>query len=105
MQMGRHAAKSILADFSKRPRTKFHYRDKGQLAVIGRGQAVADFGRFHLSGFFAWFTWIFIHIFYLIGFPNRILVLVQWAWSYLTFERGARLITSDWQPGSPAEHS
>ena len=105
MQMGRHAAKSILADLSKRPRIKFHYRDKGQLAVIGRGQAVADFGRFHLSGFFAWFTWIFIHIFYLIGFPNRILVLVQWAWSYLTFERGARLITSDWQPGSPAEHS
>ena len=105
MQMGRHAAKSILADLSKRPRIKFHYRDKGQLAVIGRGQAVADFGRFHLSGFFAWFTWIFIHIFYLIGFPNRILVLFQWAWSYLTFERGARLITSDWQPGSPAEHS
>jgi NADH dehydrogenase len=105
MQMGRHAAKSILADLSKRPRIKFHYRDKGQLAVIGRGQAVADFGRFHLSGFLAWFTWIFIHIFYLIGFPNRILVLVQWAWSYLTFERGARLITSDWQPGSPAEHS
>jgi NADH dehydrogenase len=105
IQMGRHAAKSILADLANRPRSKFHYRDKGQLAVIGRGQAVADFGRFHLSGFFAWFTWIFIHIFYLIGFPNRILVLFQWAWSYLTFERGARLITSDWQPGSPAEHS
>jgi NADH dehydrogenase len=105
MQMGRHAAKSILGDLANRPRSKFHYRDKGQLAVIGRGQAVADFGRFHLSGFLAWFTWIFIHIFYLIGFPNRILVLVQWAWSYLTFERGARLITSDWQPGSPAEHS
>ena len=106
MQMGRHAAKSILADLAGRPRAKFHYRDQGQLAVIGRGQAVADFGRFHLSGFLAWFTWIFIHIFYLIGFPNRVLVFVQWAWSYISFERGARLITRDWQPGAPpADHS
>ena len=71
----------------------FHYWDKGSLATIGRAAAVADLGRFHISGFAAWFSWLAIHIFFLIGFRNRVLVILQWAWAYLTYQRGARLIT------------
>ena len=74
------------------------YVDKGQLAVIGRGDAVADIGPFRLAGFPAWFVWIFIHIAYLIGFGNRLIVLIRWGISYVTFERGARLITKAWRP-------
>jgi NADH:ubiquinone reductase (H+-translocating) len=74
-------------------RKPFHYWDKGNLATIGRAAAVAEFGKIHISGFLAWLSWLFIHIFFLIGFQNRILVLIQWAWSYFTYERGARLIT------------
>ena len=76
----------------------FSYWDKGQLAVIGRGRAVADLGRFKFGGFFAWLVWIFVHIFFLIGFRNRLLVLFEWAWAYFTYERGARLITGAWVP-------
>jgi NADH dehydrogenase len=93
--MGRHAAKTISRDLRGHARRPFRYRDKGQLAVIGRGRAVADIGRLHFSGFVAWLTWIFVHIFFLIGFRNRIIVLMEWAWSYLTFQRGARLITGE----------
>jgi NADH dehydrogenase len=75
------------------PRVAFHYRDKGSLATIGRAAAVAQFGKIHISGFVAWLAWLFVHILFLIGFRNRLLVLVQWAWSYFTYERGARLIT------------
>jgi NADH:ubiquinone reductase (H+-translocating) len=72
----------------------FRYRDKGSLATIGRAAAVADFGRrAHVSGFPAWFAWLAIHIFFLIGFRNRVLVILQWAWAYVTYQRGARLIT------------
>ena len=74
-------------------RTPFHYWDKGSLATIGRAAAIAEFGKIHISGFLAWLSWLFIHIFFLIGYRNRILVLIQWAWSYLTYERSARLIT------------
>lgn len=74
-------------------RPRFHYWDKGSLATIGRAAAVADFGKFHISGFIAWLSWLFVHIFFLIGFQNRLLVFIQWAWSYFTYERGARLIT------------
>ena len=74
-------------------RPAFHYHDKGNLATIGRAAAVAQIGRLHISGYFAWLTWLFVHIFFLIGFRNRVLVFVQWAWSYFTYERGARLIT------------
>jgi NADH dehydrogenase len=74
-------------------RAPFHYWDKGSLATIGRAAAVAQFGRIHISGFMAWLAWLFIHIFFLIGFQNRVLVMIQWAWSYFTYERGARLIT------------
>ena len=67
--------------------------DKGTLATIGRAAAVAEFGKIHVSGFLAWLAWLFVHIFFLIGFRNRVIVLIQWAWSYFTYERGARLIT------------
>jgi len=93
IQMGRYAARTIVADLAGRSRRRFQYRDKGQLAVIGRGRAVADIGRLHFNGFLAWLTWVFVHIFFLIGFRNRLIVLVEWAWSYMTFQRGARLIT------------
>lgn len=84
--------------FKERPR--FHYWDKGSLATIGRAAAVAQFGKIHISGFVAWLSWLFVHILFLIGFRNRLLVFIQWAWSYLTYERGARLITgSTYLPG------
>jgi NADH:ubiquinone reductase (H+-translocating) len=81
-------------------RAPFHYVDKGSLATIGRAAAIAEFGKIHISGFVAWLAWLFVHILFLIGFRNRILVFIQWAWSYLTYERGARLITgSTYLPG------
>jgi NADH dehydrogenase len=98
MQMGRHVARMITADIDGRPRSAFHYVDKGNLATIGRARAVADMGRLRFSGFFAWLLWVFIHIFYLIGFRNRILVMTQWAWAYFTSQRGVRLITGHWRP-------
>jgi NADH dehydrogenase len=102
IQMGQYAAKVIAGDLEGRPRRAFRYWDKGQLAVIGRGHAVADIWRLHFGGFIAWLIWIFVHIFFLIGFRNRVLVLIQWAWSYLTYSRGARLITEEVKPGTPA---
>jgi NADH dehydrogenase len=85
-------------DFDSRP--AFHYWDKGSLATIGRAAAVAQFGKIHISGFIAWLSWLFVHILFLIGFRNRLLVFIQWAWSYVTYERGARLITgSTYLPG------
>ena len=101
IQMGKHAARAIGEDLAGRPRTPFHYFDKGQLAVIGRGRAVADIGRLHFGGFVAWLAWIFIHIFFLIGFRNRVLVLFEWAWSYVTFGRGARIITREFTAEHP----
>ena len=83
------------------PALPFRYRDKGSLATIGRSAAVADLGRVKLSGLLAWLAWLFIHILFLIGFRNRLLVLFQWAWSYFTYDRGARLITGP-LPTSPA---
>jgi NADH dehydrogenase len=93
MQMGTHAARMIHSDIAGGVRTAFAYRDKGSLATIGRARAVADFGRIRFGGFVAWLSWLAIHIFFLIGFRNRVLVLISWAWSYLTFRRGARIIT------------
>jgi NADH:ubiquinone reductase (H+-translocating) len=82
------------------PRPPFHYWDKGSLATIGRAAAVAQFGKIHISGFIAWLSWLFVHILFLIGFRNRLLVFIQWAWSYVTYERSARLITgSTYLPG------
>jgi NADH:ubiquinone reductase (H+-translocating) len=93
MQEGRFVAKTIERDLEGQPRENFKYWDKGSLATIGRAAAVAQFGKIHISGFMAWLAWLFVHIFFLIGFQNRILVFIQWAWSYVTYERGARLIT------------
>ena len=93
IQQGEYVAKTIARDLEHQPRRNFHYNDKGSLATIGRAAAVAQFGKFKLSGYFAWLAWLFIHILFLIGFRNRLIVMIQWAWSYLTYERGARLIT------------
>ncbi len=93
IQQGKWVARNIACDLAGRPRTPFHYRDRGVLATIGRAAAVAQFGKIHISGFLAWITWLFIHIFFLIGFRNRVLVMLEWAWSYFTYERSARLIT------------
>jgi NADH:ubiquinone reductase (H+-translocating) len=94
MQMGRHAAHNIRRDLEQRPREPFVYRNKGDLATIGRHRAIADFGRLKLTGFLAWWFWLFLHIMYLAGFRNRLSVLIEWAYSYFTYERGARLITA-----------
>jgi NADH dehydrogenase len=91
-QQGRFIGSVIRADVMGRPRPSFRYTDKGQMATIGRRRAVVQAGGFWLAGFTAWLAWMFVHIYYLTGFKNRIFVLLQWAWSYFTFRRGARLI-------------
>jgi NADH dehydrogenase len=93
IQEGTHAAKNIVLLASGNPTRPFRYKDKGSLATIGRAAGVADFGRLQLSGFIAWAAWLGVHIFFLIGFRNRLLVILQWAWAYVTYQRGARLIT------------
>ncbi len=100
MQQGRHAAKNIAHEVNRQPRSDFHYHDKGTMATIGRGAAIAQIGKLHLSGFIAWLMWLFVHLMYLVGFRNRILVLTEWAWAYFTYQRSARLITGSNQlPG------
>ncbi len=110
IQQGRYVAKIIQREVEAAtnapakgpplPRPGFHYWDKGSLATIGRAAAVADFGKIHISGFIAWLAWLFVHILFLIGFRNRLLVFIEWAWSYVTYERSARLITGSTQlPG------
>jgi len=98
MQMGRAVAANIGRDLKHQPRKPFHYLDKGTMATIGRAAAVGMTGKMHFSGFVAWFAWLFIHILYLIGFRNRLMVLLEWAWAYLRFEKAARLITGDQLP-------
>ncbi len=93
MQEGRHAAAVVKARLQGRPGRRFHYFDKGNLATIGRARAVADVKGIHLSGFIAWVTWLTVHLWYLIGFQNRVLVLTRWAFSFIAHGRGARLIT------------
>ncbi len=97
MQQGRHAARNILRMIRGEKPRPFRYFDKGSMATIGRNKAVADLKFFHLSGFPAWLAWLFVHIIFLVGFRNRVLVLIQWAWAYLTFDKGARLITRNFQ--------
>jgi NADH:ubiquinone reductase (H+-translocating) len=110
IQQGKYVAKVIRQEVERpdryrnygsvQTRPAFHYWDKGSLATIGRAAAVAQFGKIHISGLIAWLSWLFVHIFFLIGFRNRLLVFIQWAWSYVTYERGARLITgSTYLPG------
>jgi NADH dehydrogenase len=93
MQQGRYAAGVVRARLRGRPHGAFRYRDKGNLATIGRASAVADIKGVRLSGFPAWATWLLVHLWYLIGFQNRLLVLIRWSFSFATHGRGARLIT------------
>jgi NADH dehydrogenase len=93
IQQGRHVARAVRARLAGAPVPPFRYRDRGSMAAIGRGAAVADLGRFHVSGYPAWLLWVFVHVLNLIEFDNRLAVLLQWAWNYLTWNRGARLIT------------
>jgi len=93
LQGGAHVVKTIQADLAKRPRATFRYKDKGSMATIGRTSAVVMIGRAQHHGLFAWLFWWVLHIFYVIGFRNRLAVILSWAWSWVTFQRGARLIT------------
>lgn len=94
MQQGRHVARQILRDLERKPREAFRYKDKGQMATIGRARAVAETDKLSMSGLMAWFAWLFIHVLYLVGFRSRITVLFDWFWQYVTFGRGSRLITA-----------
>jgi NADH:ubiquinone reductase (H+-translocating) len=105
MQAGRHTAENLRRVVRGEPMLPFRYKDKGSLAVIGRGAGVAEFPKSTWSGAIAWWAWLLIHIFYLIGFRNRVLVLMQWAWAYLTYQRGARLITGGPPPPKAASTS
>jgi NADH dehydrogenase len=97
-QQGRYLAKLICGDLKNKPRQPFHFVDKGQMATIGRRRAILERGRLRISGFPAWLMWLVVHIYFLAGFQNRALVFLKWAWSYLSFRRGARLIVSkDWR--------
>jgi len=95
LQMGAHAASNVLRAARGEPTVPFRYRDKGSLATIGRRRGVALIGRLRLSGLFAWLAWLGIHIFFLIGFRNRFVVLFTWAWAYFTYQRSARLIVGE----------
>jgi NADH:ubiquinone reductase (H+-translocating) len=93
IQQGRFVARLIVARLRGRPLPTFRYRNLGNMATIGRSAAVADFGKLHFSGFIAWMMWLVVHLMNLVGFRNRLLVLIQWGWNYFTFDRSARLIT------------
>ena len=95
IQQGQYVAKKILANLRSSKLTDFHYWDKGSMATIGRGRAVAKVGRLHLTGFIAWLMWSLIHVLYLVGFRNRFAVMILWMYSYITNSRAVRLITSD----------
>lgn len=99
IQQADHVASCLAADLQRKPRPAFRYRDKGIMATIGRSRAVAQSGPLRLSGLLAWLAWLFIHLMYLVGFRTRVMVLLEWFWQYVTFRRGARLIT-----GRPATH-
>ncbi len=98
IQQGHHAADNIMAAALGNPTEPFQYRDKGIMATVGRASGIAQAGRLKLWGFLGWCAWLFIHILYLIGFRNRLLVMIQWAWAFITFSRGARLITGARSP-------
>jgi NADH dehydrogenase len=102
MQQGRYLAGMIVRDIKGEPRVPFHFIDKGQMATIGRSKAILEIGSLQLHGFPAWIAWLAVHIYYLTGFEHRLLVVLQWAWSYLTFGRGARLIVGkEWRNRNP----
>lgn len=98
LQQGRAIAANIRREIAGRARQPFRYRDKGQLATIGRSRAIVEIGRLRFDGFPAWLTWLMVHIYYLIGFENRLSVTMRWAWSFCNFRRGARLIVGkEWR--------
>ena len=98
MQAGIYVGNAILSSASRKERKKFHYRDKGQMATIGKNRAILEFKNIKISGFIAWIAWLFVHIFYLAGFKNRVSVMVVWVWSYVFSKRGSRLITTkEWK--------
>lgn len=102
IQEGKHVAAMILFSMRGLERRPFRYHDKGQIATIGRSRAVLQSGKFKMTGHLAWLAWLFVHVFYLVGFKNRLAVMFTWAWSYLRRKRGARLITEkDWQMLKP----
>ncbi|MES2790651.1 MAG: NAD(P)/FAD-dependent oxidoreductase [Planctomycetota bacterium] len=104
MQQGQYLAQSIRLDLAGKPRKPFRFHDKGQMATIGRSRAIVEMGRWKITGFTAWMMWLVVHIYFLTGFKNRLLVVLQWAWSYLSFHRGARLIvTKNWRFGHVEE--
>jgi NADH:ubiquinone reductase (H+-translocating) len=103
IQEGEVTAENIWRSTRGEPRRPFRYFDRGTMATIGRAAAVAEIRALHLSGILAWLAWLVVHLFFLIGFENRLLVMVQWAASYFSYERGARLITGAWHVGAPAE--
>ncbi len=103
LQGGQSAARNIVRTLRGVPRETFHYHDKGSMATIGRAKAIAQIGKVALSGFVAWLSWLFVHIFFLIGFRNRLAVFIAWAWSYVTWQRGARLITGGVRPDNILE--
>jgi NADH dehydrogenase len=107
MQQARHVAHLIDQELRGRgKREPFHYVDKGSMATIGRSRAIAQVNKLHMSGLLAWLAWLAVHIWYLIGFRNRFMVMIDWAWSYFTYRRGARLITGGrLEPGAPASAS
>jgi NADH dehydrogenase len=98
-QTGAHAAKMILNIINGKSTTPFKYFNKGDLATIGRSKAIAAFGKVHLHGYLTWFLWLFVHLLYLVGFRNRVSVLIQWGYAYFTYGRGVRLISTVWEPG------
>jgi len=98
MQMGRHAAKNILSRLQGQKLAAFHYFDKGTMATIGRNKAIADLKFVRFGGYLAWLSWLFVHLIFLIGLRNRLLVFFQWTWAYLTYGRGARLIYGTFKP-------
>ena len=98
MQQGRFVARTILRDLAGKPREAFRFFDRGQMATIGRSRAIVEIGKLRFSGWFAWLTWLVVHIYFLVGFKNRLFVVLNWAWSYVTFRRGARLIVErEWR--------
>src|SRR5690606_14561175 len=105
MQAGAHAAENVLRRLGNQPTRAFRYNDPGNMATIGRASAIADFGRFHASGLIGWLLWLFVHIMQLTGFRNRLVVLTEWAWAYVTHQRGIRLITGVDPEGNPTQPS
>jgi NADH dehydrogenase len=104
MQQGRYLARTIGRELAGKPRRPFRFIDKGQMATIGRSRAIVEMGRLKMAGFKAWLLWLVVHIYYLTGFKNRLLVVLQWAWSYVSFRRGARLIVSkEWRFHRPEQ--